>query len=363
MIVREPWFPRVPHELRDLFRDHHLDLVGVASGVPDTRREGELMQWLSEGRHGTMKWMDRHAFAAYRPDQLLTGCRSILVAALNYYQKPPDRDLGGAPEPPAAGRVARYAWGRDYHKELGNRLRRVARALGERYPEHAFRPFTDATPLAERHYHEQGGVGFTGRHTLTITGQYGSWVVLGEVLTTMEVPPSGPPGNHHGACPQSCVRCIDICPTGALEGPFRMDARRCISYLTIEHHGAIPEELRAPMGDWIFGCDLCQEVCPLNIRSRITTVEAFLRPLAGHRILLAEVLAMRTRSAFVERFAGSPVMRAGRERMIRNACVAAGNLRDPALLPALDAVVQHEEPLLAEHASWAMDCIRRDDRL
>ncbi len=358
MIARDPWFPPVDAELSELFAAHDLALVGVADAKMAAAPALELQEWLSRRMHGTMTWMERHEPMKYDPEQILPRCQSILFAALNYYQKalPP---VGGA----ATGRVARYAWGRDYHKELGNRLRRIARILRERYPQEAFQPGTDATPLSERYYGEQAGVGFTGRHTLLISGQYGSWFLLGEILSTRKwsaTPLSEP---LHGACPRGCRKCIDVCPTGALLGPHKIDARRCISYLTIEHDGAIPEELRPAMGEWLFGCDLCQEVCPLNIRAKVTDVAAFTTPIAGDRVLLQEILLMREREEFVQRFAGSPLMRPGLNGLQRNACVVAGNTGDPELLPYLYDLLEDQRvsEMIKEHARWAVSCISSID--
>lgn len=362
MIARDPWFPPVDPELSELFASHDLTLVGVADAENATAPAAELRQWLSQNMHGTMTWMERHEPMKYDPQQILPRCQSILFAALNYYQKLPPKTTARTISPDdtaPTGRVARYAWGRDYHKELGNRLRRIARVLRERYPEEAFQPGVDATPLSERYYGELAGVGFTGRHTLLINGQYGSWFLLGEILSTRKWTATPPAEPLHGACPRGCRKCIDVCPTGALLGPHKIDARRCISYLTIEHDGAIPEELRPAMGEWLFGCDLCQEVCPLNIRAQVTAVTAFTTPIAGDRVLLREILSMRERDEFVQRFAGSPLMRPGLTGLQRNACVVAGNLGDPSLLPLLNDVLQDERvpELVKEHAQWAVSCI------
>ncbi len=355
MIVKEPWFPPVDSALQERFHAEGLALVGVADAQRAHELSEEYNQWIAQGMHGTMQWMEKHRPLKYNPAEFFPGCQSILFAAINYYQK------GSTPPQEPSGRVARYAWGRDYHKELGNRLRRVSRALQVQYPGETFRSWTDATPLAERHYAERAGIGFTGRHTLLISGQYGSWFLLGEVLSTKHWGPTAQVQPLHGGCPRTCRRCIDICPTGALLGPHRIDARRCISYLTIEHRGSIPRELRPAIGEWLFGCDLCQETCPLNVRATTTDVAAFLKPIAGERVLLKEILQLPSRDAFVSRFAGSPLMRPGREGLIRNACIVAGNMRYRSLLPELHVVASDDDPILSEHARWAMDCIARTD--
>ncbi len=356
MIVRNPWYPEVDPVIRNSLRQEGLHLAGITSVHDNVEEEEEqYRRWLGRGYHGAMRWMEKHAALKFHPERLLPGTRSIVFIALNYYQKRTD----APPEP--SGRLARYAWGRDYHKELGKRIKRVARQLQEQFPDEQFRSWTDATPLAERFYAERAGIGFTGRHTLLINGQFGSWFVVGEILTTIALDPSESAGTHHGACPLNCTRCIDVCPTGALLGPHRIDGSRCISYLTIEHRGVIPEELRPLMGDWIFGCDLCQEVCPLNVRATVTDVAGFLKPIAGDRQLLKDILEIRTEEEFRSRFAGSPVMRAGREGLVRNACIAAANLGARELIEELKICADDGNEVVAIHARWALSQLESTD--
>lgn len=345
--MRSNYYPVLPEELRELFEEEGLSLMGVADPVVNEAGEGEYREWLRRNFHGSMSYMERHEAAKFRPDQLLSGCRSILVVGLNYYQDAPD-------SAPGEGRVARYAWGRDYHKVLGNRLRRIRRRLEEAYPEEQFRNFTDATPLAERYYAERAGIGFQGRNTLLISSQYGSWFLIGEILSTRHFPSSSPSEGRHGACPSSCRKCIDVCPTGALYAPHRIDASRCISYLTIEHGGSIPEELRPMIGNWLFGCDLCQEVCPLNVRRQVTEENDFLRINAGATLELREILTIADDESFKERFAGSPLMRPGRVGLIRNACVVAANNGNRELLSEIRRLATDENEIIAEHAQWAL---------
>jgi epoxyqueuosine reductase len=345
--MRSNYYPETPEELRELFEAEGLTLMGVADAVVHEAGEAEYREWIHRNYHGSMEYMERHAAAKFRPGELLSGCRSILVVGLNYYQHAPEA-------PSSAGRIARYAWGRDYHKLLGKRLRRISRRLEERYPSERFRNFTDATPLAERYYAERAGIGFQGRNTLLISSQYGSWFLIGEVLSTRHFPPSDPAEGRHGACPASCRKCIEVCPTGALYEPHRIDASLCISYLTIEHKGSIPEELRPLMDNWLFGCDLCQEVCPLNARRQVTGEEEFLRVRAGATGELKEILTIENDQEFTARFAGSPLMRAGRVGLIRNACVVAANNGEKSLLPRLRQLAGDSEAIIREHADWAL---------
>lgn len=341
------YYPEVPEELKRLFGSEGLALLGVADAVVNEEGEREYADWIDRNFHGSMEYLERHRHAKFRPSELLNGCRSILVVGLNYYQPAGTPGAG-------QGRVARYAWGRDYHKVLGKRLLRIRRRLEELYPGERFRNFTDATPLAERYYAQAAGIGFQGRNTLLISTQYGSWFLLGEILSTRHFPPSAPVEGRHGACPTSCRRCIDVCPTGALYAPHRIDASRCISYLTIEHKGSIPEALRPRIGNWLFGCDLCQEVCPLNVRRQVTAVEDFRSLNAGSTVELEEILSIETDEAFTQRFAGSPLMRAGRTGLIRNASIVAANNRERSLLPRLRELAADGDAIIREHAGWAV---------
>lgn len=360
-----------------------LAVSGPADQGLASEMEARYRSWIDLGRAGSMDYLERHGDFKFRPDALLPGCRSIIVLGLNYYQEAPwpkGLHLGKAE---GSGRVARYAWGRDYHKTFKQMLQNLAAScLGQKYVEGEeagqnrerngsesrgfWRVFTDSGPLHERFFAEAAGIGFTGRHSLTITHEYGSWIFLGLILSTMESKTAGEPQDPlrprelsvQGRCPSSCTRCIQVCPTGALKGPHDFDASLCISYLTIEHKGSIPLELRSKMGDWVFGCDLCQEVCPLNLRAKITSINDFRKARAGSELELEEILGMRSQEEFLARFAGGPLMRAGLERMQRNACVAAGNKADPKLAPVLETLrVQTESELVREHAAWALERI------
>lgn len=354
MLVQRPCYPSVPSEISELFRSEGMSLLGICDAEPDENAAQEYSDWLEQGYAGTMDYMVRHREAKFRPDRILPGARSILMAGLNYYRRLPgstsDDDRSAL-----STRVARYAWGRDYHRVLAKRLRRIIATLRERHPGEQFRGFTDATPLSERHYAARAGIAFTGRHTLSISGQYGSWFLIAEVLSTVRFPASSVPAHSHGACPLTCRRCIDICPTGALLGPHQIDASRCISYLTIEHRGTIPLDLRPKMGGWLFGCDLCQEVCPLNVRAQETVERDFLTDRAGPHPSLQEILSLNTDEEFAKRFAGSPLARAGRRGLQRNACVVAANTGRQDLVPLLRHHATSFDRLIAEHAQWALE--------
>jgi epoxyqueuosine reductase len=308
-----------------------------------------------------MDYLHRHAPKRYRPAELVPKAQSIIFVALNYYRAMPARaaDLGYRE---AAGRIARYAQGRDYHKVLGKRLKRVAAELRRAYPAEEFRPFTDATPLSERVYAARGGVGFHGRNTLLIHPELGSWFLLGEIVTSVQLEPSSYPEGPYPYCPPGCRRCIQACPTGAIYAPHRMDARRCISYLSIEHQGGIEPALRRRMQDWVFGCDRCQEVCPLNRRVAETSVGDFRRDNAGPFVPLRELLQLSSDDEVRERFAGSPLLRAKRRGLVRNACIAAANLGARDELPIIRELTQDHDQVVREHAAWALARLRTGAR-
>lgn len=344
---------------------HGLTPCGVVAAQREPAVERAYRAWLAAGRHGSMAYLERHAPFKADPQALLPGCRTVLVAALGYYQTPGRRWTGSAPPAPeagppasgaAAGRVAQYAWGRDYHKLLRARLRAVARSLAEQFPQHRFRAGVDATPLLETHYAAAAGVGFRGKHTLAINAAHGSWFFIGELLTTLviEEPPTPAPRPAAKRCGSGCTYCIDVCPTRAIVAPYQLDARRCISYLTIEHRGPVPAELRPAIGDWLFGCDLCQEVCPWTVRAQATAEPDLLTWRAGSSQALAPLLALRTHADLTARFAGSPLMRAGRDRLVRNACTVAGNRGARELLPQLRGLTRDPDRGVAEHARWAV---------
>lgn len=363
MIPRAAHLPDPGAELRGLLTDIDLELFGVAAvganRESDERAVDEYRRWVAEGHHGEMTYLARNEPMKYAPERILPGCRSVIVVGCNYYQEATavadGTDCGAGTR--TTGRVARYAWGRDYHNALGKRLRRAVAALRRDHPDDEFRSFVDASPLSERFFAERAGIGFTARNTLTISGAYGSWFFLGEILTTRDYEPTPVTAPVHGGCPSSCFRCGTVCPTGALFAPHRIDARRCISYLTIEYRGSIAPELRPLIGDWIFGCDLCQEVCPLNVRARQTTLDDFRAHRAGERLRLDDLLSIPDDAEYRHRFAGTPLLRPGRDAMVRNACVAAGNSLSAALLPALKRLTADRSAIVREHAIWAVDSI------
>jgi epoxyqueuosine reductase len=338
----------LPEPLAALLREEGVSVAGVAAAEADSEAENRFRRWLQDGYAAGMSHLHRHLPLKYRPADIMAGCRSVLVVGLNYNQTVED-DPG-----PGEGRIARYAWGRDYHKVLGHKLKRIVRRLKEKYPMDRFVWGVDSTPLSERYFAWRAGLGFIGRNTLLISREYGSWLVLGEVLSTHTFPPTP---TDRGACPRECRRCLDVCPTGALLPRRRLDASRCLSYLTIENRGSVVETLRRRAGDRIFGCDLCQEVCPFNEGRPVTEERDFLNHRAGPTQSLGGILGIGGDEDLQRLFAGTSVMRAGRRGLMRNACIAAGNSGNEDLLPPLRKLASDEEPLLAELARWAVERI------
>jgi epoxyqueuosine reductase len=333
-----------------------LGFDAVAMGPVDTARDGErLRRWLDEGMAGTMDWMRRNPDRRADASRTLQGARSVVAVALRH---DPGRTPGAEPAPaegPPRGFIARYARGRDYHRVLAVKLRRLRDAVVR-----AGGPGTraywslDYGPLMDRALARNAGLGFFGKSTSLIRPGLGSYFVLGEVVTDLDLPADAP---RAGSC-GTCARCIEACPTRAILGPHVLDARRCISYLTIEHRGTIPEDLRPALGTMVFGCDICQEVCPWNRFARPAS-EADLRPraLAVDPDLIR--MAAMTEAEWKAAFRGMAVLRAGWSGFRRNLALALGNAGDPVGLPALRGLASCGDPLVEEHARWSisrMDC-------
>lgn len=302
-------------DIKTFARSIGVDLIGVAPATFDKEGLENLARFIDEGRQGDMSWMEDYEKRVH-PETLLPGARSVIVIAVNY-----NRPV--AAPPPGHGRVARYAHGRDYHKVLKKLLKQITAFMQEQAPGARTKMCVDSAPLLEKAYAVKAGLGFIGKNTTLITPQFGSYVLLGEILTDLPLEYDEP---VDGTC-GTCTRCLDACPTDAFVAPRELDARRCISYLTIEHKGPIPQEFHKPMANWIFGCDICQEVCPYNKSlGKPLQLEAFKEvKIAGPSISLKEILTIKNDDEYLQKFAGSPLMRAKRAGLQRNARIARGN--------------------------------------
>jgi epoxyqueuosine reductase len=320
---------------------------GIA-GIELGEDEAHLRDWLARGLYGSMDWMARHGDRRARPAQLVPGTLRVVSVGLDYGQ---DADAAWANL--ADGErayVARYALGRDYHKLMRTRLQRLADRIAAEVGPFGHRVFVDSAPVLERALARNAGLGWIGKHTCLIDKDGGSWFFLGEIYLDLPLPVDAPASAHCG----SCRRCIDVCPTAAIVAPYRLDARRCISYLTIEHEGPIPEELRAPIGNRIFGCDDCQLVCPWNKFARRTDEPDFRARNGLDRAGLAELFAWEE-DEFLRRTEGSAIRRSGHRRWLRNIAVALGNApTTPEVVAALRSRASHPDDMIREHVAWAL---------
>ncbi|MBI1282755.1 MAG: tRNA epoxyqueuosine(34) reductase QueG [Thiobacillus sp.] len=329
------------------------ELGFAAVGIGDCElnsAETGLIAWLAQGFHGEMDYMAVHGVKRSRPAVLVPGTLRIISARLDYFP-PAAADPHAMLSDADAAYVSRYALGRDYHKVLRNRLQTLAEKITAEVGEHHFRVFTDSAPVLEVELATKSGLGWRGKHTLLLNRQHGSWFFLGEIYTDLPLPVDAPEAGHCG----SCEACLDICPTQAIVAPYHLDARRCISYLTIELKGSIPLELRPLLGNRIYGCDDCQLVCPWNRFAQTATLPDFGVRNGLDSARLAD-LFFWSEADFNERLAGSPIRRIGHERWLRNIAVALGNAsRSPEIVSALGSRLEHPSALVREHVAWALE--------
>lgn len=341
-------YTALANQIRAWGRELGFQAVGITN-VDLEQVESRLDQWLAQGRQGTMEWMGRHGRKRTRPEDLVPGTVRVISARMDY--RPPDTaDSWTVMADSRKAFVSRYALGRDYHKILRKRLQKLADQISEAVGEFGYRAFVDSAPVMEKPLAEKAGLGWIGKHTNLLQERTGSWFFLGELYTDLPLPVDEAGQDHCG----SCRRCIDACPTGAITGPYRLDARKCISYLTIEHDGPIPERYRRAMGNRVFGCDDCQLVCPWNKFAQ-PTGEGDFRPRHGlDDANLTELFAW-DEDTFLERTAGNPIRRIGHERWLRNLAVALGNATtSDEVIRALEARRDHPSALVREHVEWAL---------
>jgi len=332
--------------IRGWGRELGFDAVAV-TGVDLSDAEPGLAAWLAEGFHGEMDYMARHGMKRARPAELHPGTVRVISARMNYW--PEAADAEAALADPERAYVSRYALGRDYHKLLRARLQKLADRVAEAVP-HGYRVFVDSAPVLEVELAARAGLGWRGKHTLLLHREAGSAFFLGEIFTDLPLPVDVPQRGHCG----ECTACLDACPTGAIVAPYRVDARRCISYLTIELRGAIPEALRAPIGNRIFGCDDCQLVCPWNKFAQRHDEPDFRARNDLDRATLVELFAW-DEDQFLRRTDGSAIRRTGHIGWLRNIAVALGNApTTPEVVAALRSRESHPSELVREHVAWAL---------
>lgn len=325
-----------------------FDACGIASADPGEHRD-HLQRWLQAGHHGDMQWMLTQAHLRADPAGLLPGAQRVIAVRLDYLsslEKPLEVIADGE-----RAYIARYALGRDYHKTLRKRLSQLADRIRAEVPGAATRACVDSAPVLERGFAEQAGLGWIGKNTMLIHPDAGSWFFLAEILIDLPLPTDEPFASQHCG---TCTACLDICPTQAFTAPWQLDARRCISYLTIEYKGSIPEDLRPLMGNRIFGCDDCVAICPWNKFSEITAEGDFA---PRHHLDTASLIELFAwdEATFLERTEGSPIRRSGYESWLRNIAVALGNApRSIAVTEALQARSRHDSAIVREHTGWAL---------
>ena len=330
--------------------DLGFNLVGVTRAEPSPHLDAYL-RWIDAGMHGKMGYLARPDREIRRRDldEVLPGVRSMLLVGLDYRTHVPDDLLSD----PARGRIASYAWNMDYHDWMTPKLEQFGEWLQASISaEAAHKVYVDTGAILERSHAQQAGMGFVGKNTMLINPRRGSYFFLGEILLTADFDEYDTP--HRETMCGSCTRCLSACPTDAFPRPYVLDARRCISYHTIENKGHIPHELRPDFGNWVYGCDVCQDVCPWQRFTQITHVDEF-HPIAAERAAprLLDLLTL-TNETFRARYRSSPIYRTKRPRLVRNACIAAGNWGDPAAVPYLDHLLTDESPLVRAHAAWAL---------
>ena len=334
--------------VRELAGQFGFQRCGIA-GIELGEDEAHLRDWLAHGLYGTMDWMAAHGDKRSRPHELIPGTLRVISVGLDYGRNDGDEAWDTLADGERAY-VARYALGRDYHKLMRNRLQKLAERLQQELGPFGHRVFVDSAPVLERALARNAGLGWIGKHTCLIDRDGGSWFFLGEIYVDLPLPVDAPASAHCG----TCTRCIDICPTQAIVAPYRLDARRCISYLTIEHEGAIPEDLRPAIGNRIFGCDDCQLACPWNKFARRSDEPDFRARNDLDTATLPQLFAW-DEEEFLQRTEGSPIRRSGHERWLRNIAVALGNApTTPAVLAALQSRRGHASALVREHVQWAL---------
>ena len=311
---------------------------GVAK-VPMELRRDYYNQWIKEGKHGTMAWMENNNERRLNPESLMPEAKSILVFAMNYYQKDPERNF----------RVAKYALGKDYHSVIYKRLKKICRFLKENYHSDQ-KPYVDTGPVLEKPIAEAAGLGWQGKSTILVEKKRGTWSFLGSIVTTLDLPASKGGKDYCG----NCTRCIDCCPTQAITSPYKLDASKCISYLTIEHKGSIPHEYREAVGDRVFGCDECLDVCPWNKWAKITNETQFaVRSLPDLKTILAWV-----EEDFKSNLVASPIKRVKLNGLKRNVALVLGNIGSKDDLPALESLANSNDIVLQEQAEWSIKAIK-----
>jgi epoxyqueuosine reductase len=344
-----PDYPKLAQQIKAWGKELGFSEVGITD-IDLSKHEQQLQRWLDAGFHGSMDYMAAHGMKRARPDELIPGTQRVISVKMNYL--PPDAGFAKTLKNKQKAYISRYALGRDYHKLIRNRLKKLGQKIEQEVGEYGFRPFVDSAPVLERQLAEKAGLGWRGKHSLLINKEAGSWFFLGELFIDLPLPVDNE--NTFEGCGK-CVACITLCPTGAIVEPYVVDARKCISYLTIEHQGPIPEQYRTLLGNRVYGCDDCQLVCPWNRYGQITDERDFHPRTQLKDKDLLELFSW-DETTFLKNTEGSSIRRIGHERWLRNLAVGLGNANfDPDIISALEQKIDGCSDLVKEHIQWALD--------
>jgi epoxyqueuosine reductase len=338
--------------LEEQARLHGFASIGFAAPDDNAQRSERLEEWLGEGYHGTMEWMETHKDVRSSPNAMWPEARSVIALGMSYAPAHDPLALEGDAQ---HARISVYAQGKDYHNTIKKRLKALARWLTAQEPDYPLKVFVDTAPVMEKPLGEAAGLGWQGKHTNLVSQSHGNWLFLGAIYSTLPFAPDAPHSDRCG----SCNACQTACPTDAFPAPYKLDARRCISYLTIEHKGPIPREFREAIGNRIYGCDDCLAVCPWNkFASAAQSHKDFMARAELVAPRLEELLELDDKG-FRALFSGSPIKRIGRDRFVRNCLIAAGNSGNPKLLPLAQALCADPDPVVAEAAEWASERLKQ----
>ena len=338
--------------LEEQARLHGFASIGFAAPDDNAQRSERLEEWLGEGYHGTMEWMETHKDVRSSPNAMWPEARSVIALGMSYAPAHDPLALEGDAQ---HARISVYAQGKDYHNTIKKQLKALARWLTAQEPDYPLKVFVDTAPVMEKPLGEAAGLGWQGKHTNLVSQSHGNWLFLGAIYSTLPFAPDAPHSDRCG----SCNACQTACPTDAFPAPYKLDARRCISYLTIEHKGPIPREFREAIGNRIYGCDDCLAVCPWNkFASAVQSHKDFMARAELVAPRLEELLELDDKG-FRALFSGSPIKRIGRDRFVRNCLIAAGNSGNPKLLPLAQALCADPDPIVAEAAEWASERLKQ----
>ena len=338
--------------IKQLAQECGFDVCGIAKAELDSKVSERFRAWIRDGNHAGMKYLENFDRRAEDYFARLLKIKSVIVLGVNYYSS--EKTETGANV--LKGRVARYAWGRDYHEGISKMQQTLIGKIKSLIPESFWDGAVDTKPIFERSFAKEAGLGFIGKQTQLLSLQFGPWLFLSELLTDLELEPDLP---HSGSC-GTCRICIDECPTEAIEEIGRIDARKCIAYLTIENKGSIPEPLRPKIGNWVFGCDECLNVCPYVAKQKTTSHEQLISKNGfGPNLKLEELFQIKDQREYEEKFSGTAILRANRKQLLRNACVTLGNSRDERALSILEEALKDSSEMVREHAQWAIHQIEQ----